>query len=137
MIILDTDVMSAIMRSQTEVVEWLNRQPLLSVWTTTITLFEIRAGLSVLPTGRRRAAAEAAFAVLVDEDLAGRILPFDRPAAGEADRLMALRHAAGRPKEARNTMIAGIALAQNAALATRNARHFDDLRVPVVDPWRA
>jgi predicted nucleic acid-binding protein len=137
MIVLDTDVMSAIMRSQTEVVEWLNRQPLLSVWTTTITLFEIRSGLAVLPTGRRRTAAEAAFAILVDEDLAGRILPFDRAAAEEAARLMALRQVVGRSKDARDTMIAGIALAQNATLATRNIRHFDDLRVPVVDPWRA
>ena len=34
-------------------------------------------------------------------------------------------------------MIAGIALAQRATLATRNVRHFADLSVPVVDPWSA
>jgi predicted nucleic acid-binding protein len=51
--------------------------------------------------------------------------------------LMATRHRGGRIKESRDTMIAGIALAQNATLATRNVRHFDDLRVPVVNPWHA
>ena len=50
---------------------------------------------------------------------------------------MASRHRAGRSVEPRDTMIAGIALAQRATLATRNVRHFDDLTVPVVDPWRA
>jgi predicted nucleic acid-binding protein len=34
-------------------------------------------------------------------------------------------------------MIAGIALAQRARLATRDVRHFDDLSVPVVNPWSA
>lgn len=34
----------------------------------------------------------------------------------------------------RDTFIAGVALARRAVLATRNTRHFDDLRVTVVDP---
>ena len=36
----------------------------------------------------------------------------------------------------RDTQIAGIALSRRATLATRNMRHFQDLRVPVVDPWQ-
>jgi predicted nucleic acid-binding protein len=135
MIVLDTDVVSAIMRAQADVVKWLDRQASSSVWTTTITLFEIRSGLAVMTTGRRRTAAEAAFATLIEHDLARRVLSFDSAAAEEAAALMAIRHAGGRIKDARDTMIAGIALAQNATLATHNIRHFDDLRVPVVDPW--
>jgi predicted nucleic acid-binding protein len=34
-------------------------------------------------------------------------------------------------------MQAGIALAHHATLATRNTRHFEDLSVPVVNPWRS
>jgi len=34
-----------------------------------------------------------------------------------------------------DTQIAGIALARRATLATRNVRHFADLKVPVVNPW--
>jgi predicted nucleic acid-binding protein len=37
----------------------------------------------------------------------------------------------------RDTQIAGIALARRATIATRNLRHFSDLKVPVVDPWSA
>ncbi len=61
----------------------------------------------------------------------------DSAAAAEAASLTAERHKAGRPVEMRDTQIAGIALARRATLATRNVRHFSDLKVPVVDPWEA
>jgi predicted nucleic acid-binding protein len=32
-------------------------------------------------------------------------------------------------------MIAGIALATGASLATRNTRHFADLAIELIDPW--
>ena len=137
MVILDTNVISALMRNDVTAVGWLDRQSDLSVWTTTITLFEIRYGLSVMPLGRRRTFDEAAFNDILQKELADRVLPFDRAAADQAALLMAIRQRGGRIRESRDTMIAGIALANNAALATRNIRHFDDLRVPVVDPWHA
>ena len=102
---------------------WLDRQPLTSVWTTTITVFEIHYGLAILPLGRRRRDRQRAFERLVDEKLEGRVLPFDRPAAEAAAALMEARHRAGQLREARDTMIAGIALAQRATLATCNLRH--------------
>jgi predicted nucleic acid-binding protein len=34
-------------------------------------------------------------------------------------------------------MIAGIALASHATLATRNVRHFEDIAASVVNPWEA
>jgi predicted nucleic acid-binding protein len=37
----------------------------------------------------------------------------------------------------RDTQIAGIAVSRHATLATRNVRHFSDLKVPVIDPWTA
>jgi predicted nucleic acid-binding protein len=33
-------------------------------------------------------------------------------------------------------MIAGIALARRATLATRNISHFSDLELPLIDPWQ-
>ena len=137
MIILDTDVISAIMRAEKEAISWLNRQAASSIWTTAVTIFEIQCGLAFMPSGRRRSATELAFRKVIEDDLSNRVLSFDRSAANEAASLMATRHRGGRIKESRDTMIAGIALAQNATLATRNVRHFDDLRVPVVDPWHA
>jgi predicted nucleic acid-binding protein len=139
MIILDTNVLSALMRTAPEasVVAWLDRQPADSVWITSITLFEARLGLALLPTGRRRQTLEAAFARLLQEDLENRVLDFDSAAATEAASLAAERQKAGCPVDMRDTQIAGIALARRGTLATRNVRHFGDLKVPIVDPWTA
>ena len=139
MIILDTNVLSALMRKapEAQVVAWLDSQPAESVWITSITLFESRLGLALLPKGRRRQALDAAFDRLLKEDLENRVLDFDSAAAAEAASLAAERQKAGRTVDMRDTQIAGIALARHAALATRNVRHFQDLKVPVVDPWAA
>jgi hypothetical protein len=137
-IILDTNVLSALMRTAPEpqVVRWLDRQPAESIWITSITLFETRLGLALLPRGRRRQALESAFDRLLVEDLENRVLDFDSAAAVEAAALAAARQRAGRPVDMRDTQIAGIALARRAALATRNTRHFKDLSITVLDPWQ-
>ena len=138
MIILDTNVLSALMRKVPDaaVVAWLDRQPAESIWITSVTLFEARLGLALLPEGKRRAALVSAFARLLEEDLGNRVLDFDTGAAIEAAELAAQRQSAGRPVDIRDTQIAGIALARHAALATRNTRHFADLKIKVIDPWR-
>lgn len=137
MIILDTNVLSALMHStpQPEVVAWLDKQPPESVWITSITAFEARMGMQLLPAGRRRLALESALAQLLAEDLENRVLPFDDAAATEAAQVAARRQRAGRPVDFRDTQIAGIALARRAVVATRNVRHFEDLSVRVVNPW--
>jgi toxin FitB len=137
MIILDTNVLSALMRSDPDppVLKWLNLQAPQSVWITSITLFESRLGLALLPAGRRRKALESAFDRLLDEDLENRVLAFDSEAALQAAALAAARQRAGRPVDIRDTQIAGIAQARRATLATRNVRHFEGLTVPVLNPW--
>lgn len=117
------------------VIAWLDAQPSESIWTTAITVFEIRFGLELLPAVRRRKALEAAFDAMLRDDLNGRVAAFDAAAAEEAAKLAARRQRAGRPVDLRDTQIAGIALARRAALATRNVRHFDGLTVAVVSPW--
>lgn len=137
MVILDTNVLSALMRTAPDlaVLSWLDRQPRPSLWTTAVTVLEIRYGLGSMPAGRKRTLRLKAFGRLVDEMLERRILPFDHDAAEVAASLMSDRHSIGRPRDLRDSMIAGIALARRATLATRNARHFDDLTVAVIDPW--
>jgi hypothetical protein len=118
-----------------EVVQWLDEQPAESIWITSISLFETRFGLALLPKGRRRQTLEQAFASLLAEDLDHRVLELDRAAAEEAADLAAARRRAGRTVELRDTLIAGIALSRRATIATRNVRDFRDLRVRVIDPW--
>lgn len=136
--ILDTNVLSALMRNPPEavVVAWLDRQSADAIWITTITLFETRLGLSLLPDGRRRHTLETAFARLLEVELNNRVLPLDSAAAAHAALLAAERQRTGRTVDIRDTLIAGIAQARHATLATRNSRHFQDLTVPVVNPWQ-
>ena len=139
MIVLDTNVLSALMRREPDpaVVAWLDQQPGESIWTTAITVFEVLFGLELLARGRRRRQLEVAFSVAMTEDFEGRILPFDHDAAREAATRAAARRAAGTPVDFRDIEIAGIVSARRATLATRNVRHFDGLGIALVDPWTA
>ncbi len=138
MIVLDTNVLSALMRQEPDakVIAWLDKQARTSVWTTAVTILEVRFGLQIMAAGKRRSQLLNAFETLLDK-MGRRIAPFDDEAATQAADLMAFRQRKGRPVELRDTMIAGIVVARHATLATRNGVHFDDLSVPVVNPWLA
>ena len=139
MILVDTNVLSAKMRAAVEpaVERWFDAQPLESVWTTTITIFEIHFGLALLAPGRRRDRLYGAFDRAIDEILSGRVLAFDRTAAETAAVIAAKQRQIGRPVEIRDVQIAGIATARKATLATRNTRHFENLGIILIDPWHA
>ena len=138
MIILDSNVVSELMRPRPEqkVIAWLDGQSRFSIWTTSVTVFEIRFGLQTMPAGKRRDAYTQGFENLL-ERIHQRVAPFDREAARYASTLVASRQIHGRPRESRDTMIAGIVLACHATLATRDTRDFDDISAAVVDPWSA
>ena len=137
MIILDTNALSALMHQQPnpQVVAWLDDQPAESIWLSSIALFEVRYGLALLPAGRRKDLLEQRFEELVQDDLQNRMLFFDTDAAARAANLTADGKPRGSPVDMRDTLIAGIALACRSTLATRNMRIFDDLSVPVANPW--
>jgi toxin FitB len=137
MIILDTNVVSEIMRSRADerVRRWLDRQPHTSIWTTSVTIFEIRFGLETMPAGKRRTALMASFECWLGEVVQQRIASYDETAARRAAELAADRQRRGRPGELRDTMIAGIVMASHAKLATRNVKHFEDIASSVLNPW--
>lgn len=137
MIVLDTNVVSALMQARPDagVAAWLDTQPAESVWITSITTFEVRLGLARLAAGRKRRSLDTAFAEMVHEDLEDRVLHLDAAAAEAAATLAAARMRAGTSVDLRDTLIAGIVIARRATLATRNVRHFADLIARVVNPW--
>ena len=137
MIILDTNVLSALMQTKPDlrVVSWLDRVPAESVWITSITLFEVQFGLALLPDGKRRKILVTLFEEIIEKDLEGRILLFDRIASEQAAYLAAARRKIGYTVDMRDTFIAGNVLAKKATLATRNIKHFRELQVDVVNPW--
>lgn len=139
MIILDTNVVSEIMlpKPDERVPRWLDQQPRTSIWTTSVTVFEVRFGLETVPAGKRRTALTDSFERWLDEVVQQRIAGYDESAARRAAELAAARQRTGRSGELRDTMIAGIVIASHATLATRNVKHFDDIAPSLVNPWDA
>ncbi len=137
MILLDTNVLSGLMQHapDQQLVQWLDDRPVESIWTTAITVFEVRMGLELLAPGRRRQRLEQAFDQLLAEHLEGRIQTFDQTAAMAAGTIAANQQRAGRTLEIRDLQIAGIATARRASVATGNVRHFEGLGLDVIDPW--
>lgn len=136
MIVLDTNVISELMKAQPDphVRDWLARIGEVPLTTTAVTVAEIEFGLQRLPAGRRRDELYARFETFVG---ALTVLPLDEQAARETGRLRAMREAAGLSAQPSDMMIAGIAVAGGAALATRNTKDFEVLSIQLIDPWRA
>jgi toxin FitB len=137
MVLLDTNVVSEIMLPEPDprVLRWLNQLPTQSIWITAVNLYEIRYGLQSMPAGKRQTALSALLERWLAEVVQHRIADFDRGAAQQAANLGAALKLKGRPRDPRDTMIAGIVLASHAILATRNVRHFEDIAKSVVNPW--
>lgn len=138
MIILDTNVLSELMRPKPDehVVAWLAAQPATSVYTTSITQAEILHGVLLLSPGRRRSAFEAAALSMFSKEFAGRILGFGSDAALPYARIASERRRVGRPISHFDAQIAAIAQSAGAAVATRNVADFEGCGVKVLDPWR-
>lgn len=139
MVVLDTNVLSELLRPAPDgrVLAWLDRFPVERLFTTSVTEAEMRFGAKRLPPSRRRSALQQGVDRLFERLLAGRVLPFDSRAAHAYAEIASARRAAGRIVPALDMQIAAIARARNAALASRNARHFDFGELEVIDPWSA
>ena len=138
MILLDTNILSELMRAAPEaaVEQWLADQPAVRVFISAITEAELRYGLALLPPGKRRSALAVEIENMLREDFSGRILPFDSPAAIAFAEIAAERRQAGRPISQADAQIAAIARSRGAALATRNAPDFEGCGIEIVNPWR-
>lgn len=137
MIILDTNVISELMRSRPDaaVVAWSSAQARSLLCTTSINKAEILYGIAVLPDGRRRRGLAAAAEAMFSEDLAGRVLPFDETAAAHYAGIVASRRGSGMPIEAFDAQIAAIAISAGADIATRDIAGFAHCGVAVINPW--
>jgi toxin FitB len=138
MILLDTNVLSELMRPapSAAVEKWIGLQPVAGIFISAITEAELRYGVALLPDGRRQMQLLAKIEAMLAEDFAGRILPFDSPAASAYADIAAMRRRSGRPISQADAQIAAIASSRGASLATRNMSDFVDCGIDVVDPWR-
>lgn len=139
MIVLDTDVLSAVIRAEKEplVIAWLDNQQRDSLYTTAVTLTEVLNGLEGMPAGAKRDKVANYLDVLLAGPLSNRVIPFDDASARASSRLYGSRRRAGRTVGFADTLIAGIVISRGAVLATGNIKDFFDLPVPVINPWEA
>ena len=134
MIIIDTNVISEMMRDEPDpnVVAWAATADRLH--TTAITLAEVEYGIARLPSGRRRDQL-AATAAKVFADFDDVIVSFDARAARRYGLIVAGREGVGRPIATADAQIAAICVSRQAMLATRNASDFDATGVSLTNPW--
>lgn len=137
MILLDTNVVSELMRSSPDpVVEtWITQHSVEELFFSAIGEAELRYGVAVMPMGRRRDRLASEIEAMLREDFEGRVLPFDSEAARAYAELASARRTAGCPAPLADCQIAAIARSKDMAVATRNVRDFTDLGVDVIDPW--
>ena len=85
MTILDTNVVSEIMHLEPDarVTRWLDQQPRASIWTTSVTVFEIRFGLETMAIGKRQAGLAALFERWLVDVVAQRIAMYDETGLAE------------------------------------------------------
>jgi toxin FitB len=138
MIILDTNVVSELMRRTPEVavMRWVDARPVGGLYTTAVTQAEILHGVMLLPRGKRRDAIASAAAQMFEEDFADRVLPFGSDAAVAYAEIASARRRRGRPISAFDAQIAAIAQSVGAQLATRNVDDFEGCGIEIVDPWQ-
>jgi predicted nucleic acid-binding protein len=137
-IILDTNVLSELMRSEPapSVLEWFARQTAVTFYVTAITQSEILLGIAILPAGKRRDALAEAAEKLFREDFSGNCLPFDNTCSGQYAAVVANRRRSGFSITTEDAQIAAIALSHKLPLATRNTKdflHIDGLTL--YNPW--
>jgi hypothetical protein len=117
------------------VLTWLQQNSGDGIYTTTVTVAEIRYGIARLPEGQRREslhqAANEIFAAFPRQ-----VLPFDLAAANAYADVVTVRESLGNPIDGFDAQIAAICRSQAAALATRNTKDFTNTGISVVDPWQ-
>ena len=137
MILLDTNVVSEPLRPAPEarVIEWIDAQPLETLYLSAITVAELRAGVALMPAGRRCDKLHD----YVERDLlpsfAGRVLPFDLACTNAYAKVLKTAKRAGSGIETADALIAAVATANGFIVATRDFSPFQAAGLIVINPW--
>jgi predicted nucleic acid-binding protein len=136
-IVLDTNVISEPMRAtpDSNVVAWLNAQVDSALFTTSVSIMELRFGLARLPDGKRKQGLWEALEFTLSRMVGPRILSFDESAAIEAARIAADAECSGTPIGQADCQIAAIVKAHGFTIATRDGGPFAQAGLDVINPW--
>lgn len=137
MIVIDTNIISELMRPRPDaaVIQWFDQQATAHLYLTTITLAEIRYGLSIMDDGKRKQHLSNQFEAYVGRVFEGRVLDFTSEAASRYADIMSYRRRAGLPMSMADGQIAAIASANHFSVATRNIKDFEGCGLVLVNPF--
>lgn len=139
MILLDANVVSEPLRPTPDarIRDWIDAQPLETMYLSAMTVAELRAGVTLMPSGKRRAALHEHMERRVLPMFAGRVLPFDMACTNAYAELIARVRRAGSGIETADACIAAVALANGFIVATRDTAPFLAAGLDVINPWQA
>ena len=137
MILLNTNVVSEPLRPAPEarVIEWMDAQPLETLYLSAMTVAELRAGVELLPAGKRRNSLQEYLEKRGLPSFVGRVLPFDLACTSPYAELLATARKAGSGIETADACIAAVALANGFSVATRDTSPFQAAGLTVINPW--
>jgi len=137
MIILDTNIISELMRIEPEkkVSGWVDSILVSNLGITSITVSEILYGIGLLPPGKKSRRLFEIAGILFESDFTGRIFSFDQSAAVDYAKIVIQREKIGNPISMADAQIASICRSKDFILATRNTRDFINTGIQLIDPW--
>lgn len=139
MILLDTNVISEPQRQSpnAHVVKWIDAQALETLYLSTVTVAELRAGIALMPAGKRRDSLHDNLEKRLLPMFANRVLSFDMACSKAYAELLAKARAAGLAIETADAFMVAVALANGFIVATRDTSSFEAAGLTVVNPWDA
>jgi predicted nucleic acid-binding protein len=137
MYLLDTNVISEWVKPRPDgrVQTFLSNLTTESIVLPAVAMAEIAYGIERLPISRQRRRLEQWFLSDLVSVHADRVASFDLDCARCWARIVMQSERRGRPMDTMDSLIAATAMARELTLVTRNTRHFDHLRIELLDPW--
>ncbi len=139
MIVLDTNVVSEMMKPAMNpaVQSWLDQQSAKELHLATTSLAELRLGIEMVPTGRRRLSMERTLEEILLRFIGDRLLSFDAGAAVAYALIVSNARRRGRAIDVSDGQIAAIASVHGFQVATRDTGPFEAAGLTVINPWEA
>jgi predicted nucleic acid-binding protein len=137
MIILDTNVISELMRPEpsVQVFAWVDAQVRRTLYTTTVVQAEILHGIARLERGKRKSFLAIQAQALFQEEFSDRVLPFTSEAARHFAAFSVARQQRGKSVAHFDAMIAACAMSVSASIATRDVSAFEGSDLTIINPW--
>lgn len=135
--LLDTCVLSEFFKKQPnqQVIDWVENESEPSQWISSLTVAELKRGITRLVPSHRKTELERWFEGTMTR-FGSRILNFDVAIAYRWAVMIAALESKGRPMPVIDSLIAATALEHNLTLVIRNESDFADTGVSVLNIWK-